>query len=95
VKKRGKIGLAPFAVASDGSVYVNVAHFESDVAVMKIIQRARRLAGMLFIGVAVSRQEKKRLAMALDYAGTDAVAKMVGARLRHARQSRRSSRRSR
>ena len=90
-----KITLAPFAVASDGTVYVNVAHFQGDIAVMKIIQQARRLDGVLFIGVAVTRQEKKMLALALDHAGTDAVARMVGARLRRARRSRRPSTRSR
>lgn len=90
-----KITLAPFAVAADGIVYVNIAHFQGDVAVMKVIQQARRQGGMLFIGVAATRQEKKMLVCAIDHAGTDAVAKMVGARLRRTRKGRRSSTRSR
>jgi hypothetical protein len=90
-----KITLAPFAVASDGTVYLSVAHFRGDVAVTKIIQQARRLDGVLFIGVAATNQEKKKLALSLDHAGTDAVAKMVGARLRAAPHRRRASRRAR
>jgi hypothetical protein len=90
-----KVTLAPFALASDGTVYVNVAHFQGDIAVMKIIQQARRLDGVLFIGIAATGQEKKVLARVLDHVGTDAVAKMVGARLRRTRGSRRSFARSR
>jgi hypothetical protein len=92
---RKKVTLAPFAVGSDGAVYMNVAHFQGDVAVMKIIQQARRLDGALFIGVAITRHEKKMLVRAMDDAGTDAVAKMIGGRQRRARRSRRSSTRSR
>ena len=90
-----EVTLAPFAVASDGTVYANVAHFQGDVAVMKIIQQARRLDGVLFIGVAVTHQEKKMLTLTVDHAGTDAVARIVGGRLRGARRSRRSSARPR
>ena len=86
-----KITLVPFAVASDGTVYANVAHFQGYVSVMKIIQQARRLDGVLFIGVAVTHQEKKLRARTLDHAGTDAVARMVGGRLRGARRRRRPS----
>jgi hypothetical protein len=87
-----KIALAPFAVASDGTVYVNFAQFWGDIAVSKIIQQARRLDGVLFIGVAATGQEKKMLAAALDDAGTEAVARMAGARLRRAHRPRPSSR---
>jgi hypothetical protein len=90
-----KITLAPFAVGSDGIVYANVAHVRGDVAVMKIIREARRMQGILFIGIAITRQEKKRLLLALDNAGAEAVAKMVGGRQRQeARLGRRSSSRS-
>ena len=90
-----RITLAPFAVASDGAVYINIAHFRGDIALTRLVQEARRTDGALFIGVAVTRQEKKRLARVLDHAGTDAVAKMVGARLRGARRRRRTSTMSR
>ena len=86
--------MAPFVVASDGTVYANVAHFQGDVAVTQIIQQARRMKGLLFVGIAVTRQEKKMLGVAVDNAATDAVARIVGARQRRARRSGRSSRRS-
>lgn len=91
-----KITLAPFAVGSDGIVYANVAHVRGDIAVMKIIQEARRMQGLLFIGITITRQEKKGLLLALDNAGAEAVAKMVGRRQRQeARRGRSSSSRPR
>ncbi len=91
-----KITLAPFAVASDGTVFANVAHLVGDVAVTKLIQHAQRMDGGLFIGVAVTRQQKKSLVLALDNAGAETIAKMEGRRLRHpARERRPPSGRSR
>jgi hypothetical protein len=40
-----KVTLAPFALASDGTVFLNVAHVRGDVAMMKIMQQARRMVG--------------------------------------------------
>jgi hypothetical protein len=91
-----KITLAPFAVASDGTVFANVAHLVGDVAATKLIQHAQRMDGGLFIGVAVSRQQKKSLVLALDNAGAETIAKMGGSRPRRdARSIRPSSGRSR
>jgi hypothetical protein len=91
-----KISLAPFAVASDGTVFANVAHLVGDVAVTKLIQQVQRMDGGLLIGVAVTREQKKSLLLALDNARAETVAKMVGRRQRYpARRSRRSSGRSR
>jgi hypothetical protein len=87
-----KITLAPFAVGSDGIVYANVAHVRGDVAVMKIIREARRMRGLLFISIDVAPAEKRALRLALDNAGAEAVAKMVGSRQRQeARRGRSSS----
>jgi hypothetical protein len=91
-----KVTLAPFAVGSDGIVYVNVAHVVGDVAVTKLIQQAQRMDGGLFIGIAVTREQKKSLLLALDNAGAETITKMVGRRQRHtARRTRRSAGRSR
>jgi hypothetical protein len=91
-----KIAWAPFAVASDGTVFANVAHLVGDVAATKLIQQAQRMDGRLFIGIAVTREQKKSLLLALDNAGAETIAKTVGCRQRHpARRSGRSSGRSR
>jgi hypothetical protein len=87
-----KISMAPFAVGSEGTVFVNVAHLQGDVTVAKLVREARRMDGELFIGIAITRPEKDVLFQALDNAGAEAVAKMVGLRLhKQKRQGRRSS----
>ncbi|XXT18789.1 hypothetical protein WME94_52040 [Sorangium sp. So ce429] len=92
-----KMAPAPFAVGSDGMVFVNLAHVRGYVSVVKLIRAARRMDGVLFLGVSVSRPEKDVLFQAIDNAGAEAVAKMVGRRLREQKQSgrRSSSRESR
>lgn len=77
-----KVTLAPFAVASDGTVYANVAHLVGRVAVTKLIEQARRMGRELFIGVAVTRQQKKALLLALSSAGAETIATTVGRRQR-------------
>ncbi|WP_437649275.1 hypothetical protein [Sorangium sp. So ce362] len=77
-----KIATAPFAVGSDGTVFVNLAHVRGDVAVVKLIRAARRMDGVLFLGISVSRPERDVFIQAIDNAGAEALAKMVGRRLR-------------
>ncbi|WP_437601935.1 hypothetical protein WMF28_10010 [Sorangium sp. So ce590] len=87
-----KLATAPFAVGSDGTVLVNLAHVRGDAAVVKLIREARRLDGVLFLGISVSWPEKDVLFQAIDNAGAEAIAKMVGRRLREQKQrGRRSS----
>ncbi|WP_438033703.1 hypothetical protein [Sorangium sp. So ce204] len=87
-----KVAQAPFAVGSDGTVFVNLAHVRGDVAVVKLVREARRMDGVLFLGISVARLEKDVLVQAIDNAGAEAIAKMVGRRLREQkRRGRRSS----
>ncbi|MGK4008404.1 hypothetical protein WMF31_37680 [Sorangium sp. So ce1036] len=87
-----KIATAPFAVGSDGTVFVNLAHVRGYVTVVKLIREARRMDGVLFLGISVTGAEKDLLVQAIDNAGAEAVAKMVGLRLREQkRRGRRSS----
>ncbi len=87
-----KIATAPFAVGSDGTVFVNLAHVRGDVAMVKLIREARRMDGVLFLGISVTGAEKDVLLQAIDNAGAEAVAKMVGPHLREQKQrGRRSS----
>ena len=86
-----RISLAPFAVAADGSVFVNVAHLQGDTALTKLVAHAQRMDGVLFLGIVVTRPEKKRLLRAVDSAGTEAVTRMGWARQRSvARRGQRS-----
>ena len=87
-----KVAQAPFAAGSDGTVFINLAHVRGDVAVMKLIREARRMDAVLFLGISVTGTEKDLLIQAIDNAGAEAVAKMVGRRLREQKQrGRRSS----
>jgi hypothetical protein len=87
-----KISLAPFAVGSDGTVFVNMAHVRGDVTVAKLVREAQRMDGLLFVGIAITRPEMDVLLQAIDNAGAEAVAKMVGRRLsEQKRRGRRSS----
>ncbi|WP_437972235.1 hypothetical protein WMF04_24350 [Sorangium sp. So ce260] len=87
-----KVAQAPFAVGADGTIFVNLAHVRGDVAVVKLIREARRMDGVLFLGISVSRPEKDALFQAIDNAGAEAIAKMVGLRLREQkRRGRRAS----
>ncbi|WP_438040232.1 hypothetical protein [Sorangium sp. So ce128] len=87
-----KIATGPFAVGPDGTVFVNLAHVRGDVSVVKVVREAQRMDGVLLLGISVSRPEKGVLVQATDNAGAEAVAKMVGLRLREQKhQGRRSS----
>ncbi|WP_438029724.1 hypothetical protein [Sorangium sp. So ce233] len=87
-----KVAQAPFSVGSDGTVFVNLAHVRGDVAMVKLIREARRMDGVLFLGISVIGAEKDLLIQAVDNAGAEAVAKMVGRRLHEQKQrGRRSS----
>ncbi|HTN83798.1 MAG TPA: hypothetical protein VL242_08935 [Sorangium sp.] len=92
-----KVAQAPFAVGSNGTIFVNLAHVRGDVAMVKLVREARRMGGVLFLGISVSRLEKDVLFQAIDDAGAEAIAKMFGLRLREQKQRGRrpSSRRSR
>ncbi|WP_437778979.1 hypothetical protein [Sorangium sp. So ce1097] len=86
-----RVAQAPFAVGSDGTVFVNLAHVRGDVAVVKLIRETRRMDGVLFLGMSVSWSEKDALFQAIDNAGAEAVAMMVGLRLRETKQRGRRS----
>jgi hypothetical protein len=87
-----QITMTPFAVGADGVVYANLAHFEGEVLVTKLVQDALETPGVLFLGVALTSREAKGLFRLLDNAGADAIAKAVGRHLRSKKRSRSSSR---
>ncbi len=87
-----QITMTPFAVGADGVVYANLAHFEGEVLVTKLVEYALETPGVLFLGVALTSREATGLFRLLDNAGTEAIAKVVGRRLRSKRRLRSSSR---
>jgi hypothetical protein len=55
------IDRAPIALTSDGDVLLNVARFDMPKKVEEIVRMALRQRGAIFIGVALSPAEVKRL----------------------------------
>ncbi len=55
------IARAPLAVTSDGDVLLNVAGFDEPERIEEIVRMALRQRGAVFIGVALSRAEARRL----------------------------------
>ncbi len=90
-----QITMTPFAVGADGIVYANLAHFEGEVLVTKLVEYALETPGVLFLGVALSKREAKGLLRLLDHAGITTIATVFGSHLRSKRRSRSSSRSAR
>jgi hypothetical protein len=55
------INRAPLAVTSDGDVLLNIARFDEPKKIEEIVRMAVRQRGAIFIGIALSRREVKRL----------------------------------
>jgi hypothetical protein len=55
------IDRAPLAVTSDGDVLLNVARFDEPKKIEEIVRMAVRQRGAIFIGVALSPTEARRL----------------------------------
>ena len=80
---------AAFAVASDGTLLLNVAHADACLAPSRLLQWALGQPGKLFIGVQMSPAEAKRVLHWSKDTHIESVAYVVGPR------ERRSSRRKR
>jgi hypothetical protein len=76
---------APFALASDGRVYVNITHFDQVHTIADAVARARRERGTIFIGVDVKQAEGRDALARLAHAYRNAAAYLVGARQRRPR----------
>jgi hypothetical protein len=71
----------PFAVASDGTMYMNVARFEGLVAADILLHRAMMEPGSLFIGVALTPEEVQGLLQAVARATGEASTQICSARM--------------
>jgi hypothetical protein len=75
---------APLAVASGGAVLLNVARFDDVVSMEEVLALAREMPGAVFIGVALSADELRRLRDLLDDASLQAAFALIAIRQRAA-----------
>jgi hypothetical protein len=87
------IDRAPLAVTSDGTVLLNVARFDVPRRIEEIVRVAMSQRGVVFIGVALSPAETKRLLKEVALILPNASAPLVGRRQRGILGHRRSRRR--
>ncbi len=71
---------APLAVASDGTVFVNVTHVGGMKEPGELLELALEEEGEVFIGVALEPAEVEEVLRRLDDGAADAVANVLGAR---------------
>ena len=76
---------AAFAVASDGTLLMNVAHVDRRFTPSQLLQWALGQPGKVFVGVQMSPAEVKKVATWSRDVHDEAVAYVVGPRERRAR----------
>lgn len=77
---------APLALASDGTVVLNVTMFDVPKRLDALIEHASREHGALFIGIALAPHEVEQLRQQIDDAVLQAAFFAAGARQRRRRQ---------
>lgn len=78
--------LAPFAVTSDGTLFVNVAKLTTATDFESIVRAAHEEKRAVFIGVRVSPSEADFVKARLDNAADETAARIVGQRRRRRRR---------
>lgn len=80
-----KIHQAPLAVASDGTLLLSVRELDATESLDGLVAAACNHQGAVFVGVALSRGETRRVLGDLTHAHREVAAYVAGARLRTAR----------
>ena len=75
-----RIHRAPFALASDGSILLNVAMFDTPRLLAALLETAQRERGAVFIGLALTPAEDAAARETLWHAHREAAAVIVGPR---------------
>jgi len=83
---------AAFAVASDGTLLMNVAHVDRRLSPNQMLQWALGQPGKVFVGVQMSPAEAKRVLGWCKDINSEAVAFVVGPRERRSRRRKRARR---
>ena len=79
----------PFAVASDGSVFINAAVLLTDATDLEsLVREARRRNRRVFIGIVMSASEAELAMARLDNAAHETAARILGDRRRRRRRER-------
>ena len=83
---------AAFAIASDGTLLMNVAHVDRRFTPGQLLQWALGQRGKVFLGVQMSPAEAKRVIVWCNDIHTESIAYVVGARERRSRRRKRARR---
>jgi hypothetical protein len=75
-----KLHKAPFAVTSDGAVFVNVGEFDGVETVENAVIVAKRKGSRVFIGIELTKAEVRRLLAQVGHGHREAAAYVVGGR---------------
>lgn len=68
---------APLAIASDGTLLVNMHHWDGACDPQLLVDHAAELGGAVFIGIAVQPAEHRQALVQLDDAATSAAASLL------------------
>ncbi len=85
---RRKPHAAALALASDGTLLLNVAADSDDDDLEALVKRARSSGGNVFVGVPLGAAEARRVAQRLEHSGDEAAALIFAARRRRRRKAR-------
>jgi hypothetical protein len=87
------LDLAPLAVTSDGTLFVNVAKLTTATDLESVVRGAQEDARPVFVGVMMSVREAELVMASLDNAADETAANIAGQRRRRAAtRSRRTTR---
>lgn len=78
----GRLDQTPFAVTSDGTLFINVSTMTSETDFEAVVRAAHEMRGTAFIGVALSATETEFALARLDNAADEAAARIAGQRRR-------------
>lgn len=84
-----RIATSPFAIAADGTVFVNAAEFDGVEQPEEMLERALAEPGQVFIGIMLDDADLEIVAPRVASACREASAFIIGRRQRHARGRRR------
>lgn len=82
---RRKAHAAALALASDGTLLLNVAADAGDDDLEALLEQARKSGGSVFIGVPLSTAEARRVAKRLEHSSAESAALILAARSRRRR----------
>jgi hypothetical protein len=85
-RRKPRVVKAPMAVASDGSILINVAASAGPHDTVKLVERAVAEGCPIFAGVTVSAQERRLVLTHLDDATAEIASWIFGGRHRHRRK---------